>query len=87
MSESLSPCPRCNRHVRSSETGCPFCDADLSTRPRPEPMSKPEPIDREMMIVHYGAPPIVRPAGQLFCLLILGAVAGIGYAVWRYFLR
>jgi hypothetical protein len=26
----LHACPSCARHVRSSETSCPFCDATLS---------------------------------------------------------
>ena len=25
----LRPCPTCERHVRDSETACPFCDAAL----------------------------------------------------------
>lgn len=25
----LHPCPSCTRHVRSSESACPFCDAAL----------------------------------------------------------
>jgi hypothetical protein len=29
MSE-LTPCPECQRHVRKSETRCPFCDTALS---------------------------------------------------------
>jgi len=31
---SLIPCPGCDRHVKSDETTCPFCQAALaSTRP------------------------------------------------------
>jgi hypothetical protein len=31
---SLVPCPGCDRHVRSDETTCPFCQAALApTRP------------------------------------------------------
>lgn len=26
----LRPCTACHRHVRGSETRCPFCDADLT---------------------------------------------------------
>ena len=26
----LHPCPSCTRHVRSSETSCPFCEATLT---------------------------------------------------------
>ena len=29
---SLVPCPGCNRHVRSDETSCPFCQAALAPR-------------------------------------------------------
>lgn len=39
----LVPCPSCSRHVRASETACPFCgDAiDLSASPAPaEPRSR-----------------------------------------------
>ncbi|HVU04333.1 MAG TPA: AgmX/PglI C-terminal domain-containing protein [Polyangiaceae bacterium] len=25
----LAPCPGCSRHVRTTETACPFCDGDL----------------------------------------------------------
>jgi hypothetical protein len=27
----LVPCPTCDRHVRASETACPFCDSALPT--------------------------------------------------------
>jgi hypothetical protein len=27
----LVPCPSCDRHVRATETACPFCDAALPT--------------------------------------------------------
>jgi hypothetical protein len=30
----LAPCPSCRRHVRLSETLCPFCSAGLPTRER-----------------------------------------------------
>lgn len=26
---SLHPCPSCSRHVRATETSCPFCGADV----------------------------------------------------------
>lgn len=29
MTESLSPCPSCSRHVRASASACPFCDGAL----------------------------------------------------------
>ena len=29
MSQPLVPCPSCARHVRASETACPFCQAEL----------------------------------------------------------
>ena len=35
----LAPCPHCNRHVRVSESACPFCAASLAGRrvqPRPQ---------------------------------------------------
>src|SRR5688572_9257954 len=32
---SLAPCPRCSRHVRASETSCPFCSTALDARPEP----------------------------------------------------
>jgi hypothetical protein len=28
----LVPCPSCSRHVRASETACPFCASELSLR-------------------------------------------------------
>jgi len=34
----LLPCPGCNRHVRSSETSCPFCGQALDLANRPEPV-------------------------------------------------
>lgn len=41
MPTSLVPCPRCQRHVRSTEAACPFCRCDvgdLSTvRVAPDP--------------------------------------------------
>jgi hypothetical protein len=30
---SLIPCPSCRRHVESSETACPFCEAALVPSP------------------------------------------------------
>jgi hypothetical protein len=27
---SLHPCPSCDRHVRASETTCPFCEASIA---------------------------------------------------------
>lgn len=27
---SYAPCPECNRHLRSEESACPFCDVELS---------------------------------------------------------
>ena len=30
MTQALAPCPSCSRHVRSSETSCPFCKAALA---------------------------------------------------------
>ena len=29
MSQPLVPCPSCARHVRASETACPFCQTEL----------------------------------------------------------
>ena len=29
MSSCLHPCPSCDRHVRSSEPSCPFCETTL----------------------------------------------------------
>lgn len=29
MSSKLAPCPSCSRHVKTSETACPFCQASL----------------------------------------------------------
>lgn len=33
----LVPCPECNRHVRVSETECPFCALPLDLAATPEP--------------------------------------------------
>ncbi len=30
MSNTLCPCPGCQRHVRAVEAGCPFCGSPLS---------------------------------------------------------
>jgi hypothetical protein len=32
QTNSLVPCPGCDRHVRSDETTCPFCQAALAPR-------------------------------------------------------
>ena len=34
MTPPLHPCPSCDRHVRVTESACPFCDAPLPRRPR-----------------------------------------------------
>lgn len=36
----MKPCPRCRRHVRTSETDCPFCDAALHDTLAPSPMTR-----------------------------------------------
>jgi hypothetical protein len=33
----LVPCPECNRHVRVTETACPFCALPLDLGASPEP--------------------------------------------------
>ena len=33
----LVPCPECNRHVRVTETACPFCALPLDLSASPEP--------------------------------------------------
>lgn len=35
--DMLRPCPDCQRHVRSEEARCPFCDAALPSAPAPQP--------------------------------------------------
>lgn len=30
MTAFLHPCPHCQRHIRTDETSCPFCDADVA---------------------------------------------------------
>lgn len=40
---SLLPCPACSRHVRKSESGCPFCGASLALASEPE---RPQPAQR-----------------------------------------
>ena len=30
---ALVPCPGCNRHVKTDETDCPFCQAALAAQP------------------------------------------------------
>lgn len=34
----LVPCPSCQRHVRQTETACPFCEASLSLGRLPPPL-------------------------------------------------
>lgn len=34
----LVPCPDCRRHVRVSESACPFCSASLDLAATPEPL-------------------------------------------------
>jgi hypothetical protein len=34
----LIPCPGCNRHVRQSESSCPFCSVALSLADTPPPL-------------------------------------------------
>lgn len=41
----LEPCPHCHRHVKVSETACPFCACDLADAfanlaPRPLPRAR-----------------------------------------------
>ena len=34
----LTPCPACHRHVRKTETTCPFCSASVSLAHLPAPV-------------------------------------------------
>jgi hypothetical protein len=38
MIAPLLPCPNCERHVRSTETHCPFCACGLEARSAPLPL-------------------------------------------------
>lgn len=40
---TLVPCPSCARHVKATESTCPFCDAVVLAKPR---VLEPMPADR-----------------------------------------
>jgi len=42
----LVPCPECHRHVRVSETECPFCGRSLDLAGSPEPVLPRERLSR-----------------------------------------
>lgn len=41
MDSVVEPCGSCRRHVRSSETVCPFCGEPFAPGPRPAPPRAP----------------------------------------------
>ncbi len=41
----LEPCPKCRRHVRTSETVCPFCSSDIASSMQRAP-ARPLPTTR-----------------------------------------
>jgi len=50
----LVPCPECNRHVRVSETACPFCETALDLAGTPEPVLPRERLSRAATLA-FGA--------------------------------
>jgi hypothetical protein len=38
---ALLPCPRCSRHVRTTESACPFCSLALPASLRPVALARP----------------------------------------------
>ncbi|HYQ00226.1 MAG TPA: hypothetical protein VER96_16230 [Polyangiaceae bacterium] len=50
----LVPCPECNRHVRVSETACPFCETALDLAATPEPVLPRERLSRAATLA-FGA--------------------------------
>ena len=46
MSAHLVPCPSCSRHVRSSESACPFCASALAPSAGPAPRSPGQRLSR-----------------------------------------
>ena len=50
---ALQPCPSCSRHVRSTETACPFCATALALTASPAPMTS-ERLGRAALFV-FGA--------------------------------
>jgi hypothetical protein len=46
MANPLVPCAGCSRHVRATETSCPFCRAELDVADTEEPLLPAEPLGR-----------------------------------------
>jgi hypothetical protein len=50
MTNPLFPCPACSRHVRASETLCPFCNAGLDLADAPAPVVPAERLGRSALM-------------------------------------
>ncbi|MFO0686185.1 MAG: hypothetical protein U0234_29250 [Sandaracinus sp.] len=57
---SLAPCPSCARHVRRTETSCPFCAASITLPPAPT-RRMPERLGRAALVT-FGAAALATSA-------------------------
>jgi hypothetical protein len=70
---SLITCASCTRHVRSTETGCPFCGAPREPSEGPEPAVSRAPTRAGVMLgVVIGAVAITGAALTSGCVLAYG---------------
>ena len=77
MTSPMRPCKSCGRHVRTDETTCPFCQADLGllhALPLMPAMHDHRPAPK------YGGPPFMQPV-VWFPILALITAAILG-AIW-----
>lgn len=54
MTTPLVPCPECARHVRASETSCPFCRASLEASRVSDPLLPTERLGRASLLGFQG---------------------------------
>ena len=54
MTTPLVPCPECARHVRASETSCPFCRASLDASRVSDPLLPTERLGRASLLGFQG---------------------------------
>jgi hypothetical protein len=82
----LTPCPECQRHVRKSETLCPFCDAALSLSHLPDHALPRQRLGRAATFAFgagvVGATALVSCAGDVVPLYGAAPSAGAASAVY-----
>jgi hypothetical protein len=63
----LRPCRSCSRHVRATDTACPFCNAPLASLPAPAPQGPARRLSRAALFAFGTGAAVLTPALTLDC--------------------